>query len=414
VGDYTIATTNGERRRRRLGKDFTRENALRTPPAQEWDAPQLLRDALSYLECGFSLIPVVGKQPFVSSWKRYQSVRPPESEVRMWLAQPRVTGIALITGTISSGLAIRDFDTSEAYANWKREHPDLAASLPTVKTKRGYHVYSRAEQPAFHKLRDGEYRADNGHYTLAPPSAHPDGGQYEWVVPLSGELPVVPLSVWGIENDACSRVGRGNVVGGAYSTTGLIGNDCKGGPHYTPEDVIRLTLPTNEGHRNSCLLRLAQGLKFNCGLEFKDMKQWVRKWHERALPVIKTKDWRTTWHEFSAAVPGTTTPLGVHPMWKINLHVDAPDTPPAAKQALAKYQGLDRWERLIRLCVGMADDQGRFFLSTYDAAERLQIHGVKPAVTAWRMLKTLCKDGVLAEEKTGNAHRATRYRLVGR
>jgi hypothetical protein len=71
------------------------------------------------------------------------------------------------------------------------DHPDLAQTLPTVATSRGRHVYFRAG-PAdlfFLDLRDlnppedGEYRGDSGHYCLLPPSRHPDGPTYKWLLP---------------------------------------------------------------------------------------------------------------------------------------------------------------------------------------------------------------------------------------
>src|SRR5208283_5918705 len=80
-------------------------------------------------------------------------------------------------------------------------HPDWANKLPSVATSRGRHVYFRAA-PAdlfFVDLRhieppteDGEYRGDSGHYCLLPPSRHPDGPTYKWVVPLpDGKIPFV-------------------------------------------------------------------------------------------------------------------------------------------------------------------------------------------------------------------------------
>jgi hypothetical protein len=91
---------------------------------------------------------------------------------------------------VSGYLVCRDFDTAEAYLTWASEHRDLAKSLPTVRTGRGYHVYFRSREcTKIKNLGDGELRG-NG-YCLLPPSRHPSGGTYEWVVPLNGTVPEV-------------------------------------------------------------------------------------------------------------------------------------------------------------------------------------------------------------------------------
>jgi hypothetical protein len=46
------------------------------------------------------------------------------------------------------GDAVRDYDDPAgiaAYKVWKDEHPELAGSLPTARTKNGYHVYFLAK-----------------------------------------------------------------------------------------------------------------------------------------------------------------------------------------------------------------------------------------------------------------------------
>ena len=102
----------------------------------------------------------------------------------------------------------RDFDRVEAYEAWAAAYPAQAAMLPTVATARGFHVYFRAA-PAdlfFLDLRnldppeDGEYSGTSGHYSVMPPSRHPDGPTYTWLVPRpDGPIPFVadvPLLVF--------------------------------------------------------------------------------------------------------------------------------------------------------------------------------------------------------------------------
>src|SRR5262245_60507560 len=98
-------------------------------------------------------------------------------------ARPGVTGLAVVLGSISGGLAVRDYDDAGAYQRWAGDHPELARRLPTVRTGRGFHVYCRGPS-RFVATDDGEYRATPGHFVLAPPSRHPTGVIYFWTVPL--------------------------------------------------------------------------------------------------------------------------------------------------------------------------------------------------------------------------------------
>ena len=77
----------------------------------------LLEMALNYLSFGFSVIPVKNKEPLIK-WAEYQNRLPSKEEVGQWFSMPDVTGIAIITGSISeiivldieSGLDLSGFE----------------------------------------------------------------------------------------------------------------------------------------------------------------------------------------------------------------------------------------------------------------------------------------------------------------
>src|SRR5438132_1134742 len=117
----------------------------------------LLADALAYHARGIACIPTTAKKALVK-WKPYQHQRPTEAEIREWFTCPNVTGIGVIAGEVSGGLAIRDFDRVDAYRAFASRHPRLAKSLSTVRTRRGYHVYAGSNLHRIVKLADGEYR----------------------------------------------------------------------------------------------------------------------------------------------------------------------------------------------------------------------------------------------------------------
>src|SRR5262249_744579 len=105
-----------------------------------------------------------------------------EAGLEQLCSDRRTTGIGVILGRVSGGLACRDFDNEDAYRLWKNSHRALSTELPTAKTARGYHVFFRGPE-GFENLGDGEYRADSGHYVVAPPSWHPNRLFYEWLIP---------------------------------------------------------------------------------------------------------------------------------------------------------------------------------------------------------------------------------------
>jgi hypothetical protein len=137
----------------------------------------LLDAALAYASRGWSIVPVTGKCA-AGRWRPCQKRTPDHSTLRRLLARPGVTGLAVVTGAVSGGLAVRDYDQIDAYLAWAGAHPEDANRLPTVRTARGFHVYGRLDAEDYRTFADGELRADSKHYVLLPPSLHPDGPTY--------------------------------------------------------------------------------------------------------------------------------------------------------------------------------------------------------------------------------------------
>lgn len=172
-----------------------------------------LQAALDYRRRGWSVIPMAmdTKHPTVR-WKRYQRNRATERTIRKWFSNGE-HGIAVVFGAISGNLVSRDFDTMEAYERWAADHPDLAAKLPTVATRRGMHVYATATEKHVADFRcsigkpdgtgaiqvaAGELRCGVGCYSVLPPSVHPSGAVYRWEIPLpDGPLPEIDVFVAG-------------------------------------------------------------------------------------------------------------------------------------------------------------------------------------------------------------------------
>jgi Bifunctional DNA primase/polymerase, N-terminal len=248
-----------------------------TQPAN--NPPDLLDAAFQCLERGIATIPVNGKKAAIK-WKRYQTVMPTERELRQWFSDPTVSGLAVIH---SGNLACRDFDKVEGYERWAACHSDLAGVLPTVQTPRGRHVYFRGK-PGFVSFADGEYRGDCKHYTLFPPSVHPSGLPYRWLIPFDSDLPEVDPVRAGLLRDVeiltDTQATQATQEGQATHSTHCMGQQ------VTIPNAIAATLPTGAGQRNRKLFDLARQLKAVMpDAKSKELKPIVREWFKLALPV---------------------------------------------------------------------------------------------------------------------------------
>jgi hypothetical protein len=257
----------------------------------------ILEAAIAYARRGWSIIPVVGKQP-AGFWRPFQSRAADETTVKKLFSKNNITGVAVITGTVSGSLAIRDFDRADAYHAWVKANPADAAILPTVQTARGCHVYAAIDDEQFIDYGDGELRGDSGHYTLLPPSAHPDGGAYTWTVPLppiGQALPRMPdtlLRPWArhaqqMQADPCIHIA------------------CATSANPTPEAVHRLivqSLPAGPGQRNRAIFDFARALKgVMSNATADELHPYMEQWHAQALPLIRTKDFDESWDDFVVA-----------------------------------------------------------------------------------------------------------------
>jgi putative DNA primase/helicase len=89
--------------------------------------------------------------------------------------------VALVTGKVSGLIALDDDDGGETM----RKNGWYVPATPAVKTSKGHQYYLRCPQggfPTFKIVDPGlEVKADGG-YVAAPPSIHPSGAHYEWVI----------------------------------------------------------------------------------------------------------------------------------------------------------------------------------------------------------------------------------------
>jgi hypothetical protein len=352
----------------------------------------LLTSARNYADkYRWAVIPVRGKES-ATQWKKYQVCRPNGRQLIGLFHIADVTGLAVLAGGVSDGLRVRDYDDAAAYHAWAAARPDLAAALPTSTTARGYHVFFRADLPeGITYFADGELRAGKC-YVVLPPSAHPDGQTYEWLVPPGDAIPYVA--------DAAAA--------------GLMGAPAVANRGAIPEEVadaIAKTLPAGHGQRVRQLWQFARRLKGIPGLDTSPeaLLSYAKAWHDQARPFIKTVGFETTELAFYDAWTNAKVPLteGQFLAW-VRPVLEGPD-PDWLKPVFLPLAG----KRLLRVCEALQARAGDepFYLGVRSAATAV---GADEKYVSL-VLKRLVKAGYLevVEKGTYGSGQATTWRFVG-
>jgi predicted transcriptional regulator len=159
-------------------------------------SPAMLDKALSYLDKGWSVIPIrswqKSKEPCVK-WKPYQDELPSREKVIEWWTKWPDAGIAVVLGPVSNLLCV-DVDGEIPY----RILLDVIGEIPMAPTVKSgsddpfrYHFYFRcpedvetgASTTPWNRQDDENKLELRGHKGLLvlPPSLHKSGRQYNWV-----------------------------------------------------------------------------------------------------------------------------------------------------------------------------------------------------------------------------------------
>ncbi len=130
-----------------------------------------------YRQLGLIRIPLKprAKEPLVrwgDGWN------PTREELGQWFTNPRVN----IGVRCGENLAVVDCDSEEAFRDFTATH-DLPPGCPVVKTGRGYHIWVKPKRPLRSQLASGVEIKCLGSYVVAPPSIHPNGTHYIFVIP---------------------------------------------------------------------------------------------------------------------------------------------------------------------------------------------------------------------------------------
>lgn len=375
----------------------------------------ILDSALEYHSMGFSILPVKtdgSKKPDLKSWTQYQTQRADEQQVRDWFIAGD-KNIGVMCGKVSSGLCIVDFDDEKLYLDWKAQNQDFAEAIPTVKTRRGYHIWGLSNDGKTENLTGLDVKRSG--YVVCPPSRF-EGGFYDWIVPLSQGLR--ELDIEGIKNCVFgSKIQKldTDIKKAQSSQTTQTKQRAQTSQvivpvvQLTPEQLapyqerintfIEQTLPDKVGCRNKQIFQFARRLQSIPELKNVDpasLREVCRQWFERAKPFIGSKDFYTTFVDFRKGWP-----LIKYPDLKAIFDEASKNIPPIAKEL---YKGEPDVQKLAALCAALAslqDSDGTFFLGCRAPAKLLN----RPASTIANWLKGFTMDGVLTVISKGYQNR---------
>jgi hypothetical protein len=157
--------------------------------------PQVLRLAAR----GFRLFPCKerAKEPAIAKWQRLASTD--TGQLQSWSQRFSGCNWGLATGP-GSGVFVLDVDGQPGLsAFWELSGHDRWLSTLGVRTIRGSHLYFQWPTEGTVKNSAGklgiglDIRGLNG-YVVTPPSVHPSGTQYTWLV--NEEIPISTAPDW--------------------------------------------------------------------------------------------------------------------------------------------------------------------------------------------------------------------------
>ncbi|MBN2127952.1 MAG: bifunctional DNA primase/polymerase [Sedimentisphaerales bacterium] len=386
----------------------------------------LLEWALEYHCAGINVVKAYYKgkcPPKGGQWERYETEQVSEEQIHEWFGPGASHGnISVVTGPISGGLTVIDFDSVALYEAWAKQQPELAKTVPTVKSGRGYHVYCRSNLDKDDTSTYAEIDIKAKGLVSLPPSVHKSDVRYKWVIPLPEHVEQLPLL-------DPYELGLDHLTDGTDGKDGTEGTDgkdggCGGCVELRFEDLdvetrkeieraIAKTQPTGPGQRHKLLFLLARMLKKIDAVKDKsgeDLMFIADMWHKRALPNIEHKSPTMTRARFLDAWKDAKYPPGegksLEIAWANAQKADSP------MPELEVYKEDEVMQKLVRLCFELqrlAGPDEEWFIPTQKAPELFGFSHAWLAV----LLKTLAANGIIRKTKEHTRGKCSRYVYTG-
>jgi hypothetical protein len=330
-----------------------------------------LEAAHTYHDRGWALVPIRPwtKEPHTdvlravygdASWGSLAQRRASVAEIEAWFAADPNAGIGVITGPVSDGLVVIDFDRRPS--GLRLPETPLLWTPRSAGSRRGLHVYTHSSQAIPTKRYPwGEVRGFGGAtYCVTAPSLHPRGVPYWWALPpeWASLADFRDVKLPGAEHDSAGEEPRYQENLGGISLLGpsLLGAEVSPDVDLTQFDAddlfvravaARLRIPNKKlGSSFCCLLPGHQERRPSANL-WKDRRGlWVYRCHHGRDP-------RSSYalaEVFASIVGGrviTPNPPSLA-RWKVRLlwelgvialdPVEAPPLPPSASRTARKLR----------------------------------------------------------------------------
>ena len=145
--------------------------------------------ALEYRDAGLAPIPVPrASKKAVIPWRQWHDRSPGPADLRAMFRDPS-SNVGIVCGRSSGNLLVLDCENPRTFSDigvrlafagivtWTTQRPPNGSDHDG-----GGHYWLRTPKPVTPSHLDGMELRGQGQYVLAPPSVHPAGGQYEFIV----------------------------------------------------------------------------------------------------------------------------------------------------------------------------------------------------------------------------------------
>ena len=259
------------------GKKIRNWSVLSHADSNRFTATQA--EAFKLFDMGLNVFPQPRGKKGGLPWKRLQYTRLNRDHQNYGLA-PLFSGdcnIAIMCGRTSNNLFVIDCETPEALRYHISQLQERNLPLWVAKTARGGHIYlfsvnGEVQNVDSNTLRDTEIKGSRG-YVLAPPSLHPNGEIYEWLICEGNQPPTVHTNDinWltshsGLPINLMAKQVKSQKLSNAKSASNLSPLS------RATQDYLKNGHTTPEGNRNNCLFRAACDLAGN-GYSFSETSQ---------------------------------------------------------------------------------------------------------------------------------------------
>ena len=352
----------------------------------------LINVALYYHRKGINVVKAYYKgkcPPKNGEWEKYKTERVPESKVYEWFGPgTSYSNMSAISGPISGGLTVLDFDSSKVYEHWQERKPRWAAKLPTSKSGRGYHVFIRSNLTKDDLTSFDKVDIKAGGLVSLPPSMHKNGVRYEWIIPLPENVKELPLlDPYDLELDHLTDGIDGNDgKEGNDGNEGVVGRVVKGclddlsvNTRGQINKAIAETLPKEYGQRYNLLFLFARKLKKIDEIKNLTAEELMKMgidvlWHEKALPNIETKSFELTRARFINAWEDAKYPPGEG--LSLQIAWENAQKSKICMVELENYKNEPKIQLLIKLCFELqrlAGPEDEWFIPTHKGPNLLGI-----------------------------------------